>query len=92
VKRRPKISSAYCLAVNLRRILAERGFTGPQFAEMCGVRREQVWKILELKHSSTLTSLDVVAKALGVSPSDLIRVPETPRGSRKSKVLETTSH
>jgi transcriptional regulator with XRE-family HTH domain len=70
-------------AKRLRRLRQERGITRYRLSKLSGISKEGVSK-LELPGSNPrLSTLLKVAKALGVSPAELL--PEAVEGGRRTK-------
>lgn len=59
------------IAVNIRRLLAERGMTQGELAEAVGISRQQVSNIINGHVSSFSSRLPAIAEALSVPVGDL---------------------
>lgn len=59
------------IAVNIRRLLAERGMTQGELAEVVGISRQQVSNIINGHVSSFSSRLPAIAEALSVPVGDL---------------------
>lgn len=60
------------LAENIRRLRHERGLSQEELADVCGLHRTYVGSVERGERNVTLSSLETIAKALGVSVVDLL--------------------
>lgn len=70
--RKPSKSLVGTLADNIRRLRYERGLSQEELADNCGLHRTYVGSVERGERNVTLSSLEVLAKALGVSVVDLL--------------------
>ncbi len=71
------------LAYNVRRLRKRRGWSQEQLAAQAGELRQGLISDIELaKANPTLSTLEFVAGALGVSVRDLLKPPRAPRRRR----------
>lgn len=69
------------LAINLKQLRRERGWTQETAAERCGIS-PRYWDKLELgKATASLDTLDKIAAGLELEPAALLRGPERGAGS-----------
>ena len=61
------------LAANLRRLRSEKSLSQEAFADEAGVHRTYVSDLERAARNPTIRVVEVIAKALGVSASDLLR-------------------
>ena len=73
--RTPSQSLIAVLAENIRRLRRERNLSQEEFADICGLHRTYVGSVERGERNITLSSLELLAKALDVSVVDLL-VPE----------------
>lgn len=60
------------LAKNIRRLRREQGVSQEGLAERCGLHRTYVGSVERGERNVTLSSLELLAKALDVSAADLL--------------------
>jgi transcriptional regulator with XRE-family HTH domain len=70
--RKPSHSLIGTLAENIRRIRHERGLSQEELADHCGLHRTYVGSVERGERNVTLSSLELLAKALGVSVVELL--------------------
>lgn len=70
--RKPSRSIIATLAENIRRMRHERGLSQEELADICGLHRTYVGSVERGERNVTLSSLELLAKALGVSVVDLL--------------------
>lgn len=70
--RKPGIELRKVLAENIRSLRAGRELSQEQLADLCGLHRTYVGAIERAERNVTLSTLEVFAKALGVSVSHLL--------------------
>ncbi|MGH6815889.1 MAG: helix-turn-helix domain-containing protein [Hyphomicrobiaceae bacterium] len=73
--RKPGKHLTKLLALNLRTLRKARGLSQEALAELCGLHRTYVGSVERGERNLTLSSLEMLGKALGVSVTDLL----TPR-------------
>jgi len=67
------------LAENVRALRREQGLSQEGLADRCGLHRTYVGSVERSERNATLSTLDALAEALGVTPDRLIR----DRGGRR---------
>lgn len=67
---RPK--SALVVAANLKRLRLQRKWSQEDCAERCGLHRTYIGAVERGERNITLATLDTIAAALGVAPTDLL--------------------
>ena len=79
------------LGKNIRRLLKEKGYTQQEFAEKVGISRVYLSDLIRGKKGKRIpqSTLNKIAKALGVSVSELLRTPEEKK-ERLNEVEEIT--
>lgn len=70
--RAPSQSLVGTLAQNIRRLRHELGLSQEELADVCGLHRTYVGSVERAERNVTLSSLEMLAKALGVSVVDLL--------------------
>lgn len=70
--RKPSKSLVSTLAENIRRLRHEQSLSQEELADICGLHRTYVGSVERGERNVTLSSLEVLAKALGVSAVDLL--------------------
>lgn len=70
--RTPSKSLIGKLAENIRRLRHERGLSQEELADVCGLHRTYVGSVERGERNITLSSLELLANALGVSVVDLL--------------------
>jgi len=60
------------LAENIRRLRHERGLSQEDLADLCGLHRTYVGSVERGERNVTLSSLELLARALAVSVVDLL--------------------
>jgi transcriptional regulator with XRE-family HTH domain len=70
--RKPGIQLRRVLAENVRRLRAAKELSQEELAHDCGLHRTYVGSIERGERNITISSLEVIAKALGVSVADLL--------------------
>lgn len=70
--RQPSKSLIDTLAGNIRRLRHERGVSQEGLADSCGLHRTYVGSVERGERNVTLSSLELLAKALDVSVVDLL--------------------
>jgi transcriptional regulator with XRE-family HTH domain len=60
------------LAGNIKSLRKERGYSQEGLAELCGLHRTYIGSIERQERNVTLTTLEVLSSALGVSVPDLL--------------------
>lgn len=70
--RKPSKSLVTTLAENIRRLRHEQSLSQEELADICGLHRTYVGSVERGERNVTLSSLEALAKALGVSVVDLL--------------------
>ena len=70
--RTPSRSLIGTLAENIRRLRHEQNLSQEELADICGLHRTYVGSVERAERNVTLSSLELLAKALGVSVVDLL--------------------
>ncbi len=70
--RRPGRHLLALLAANVRGLRKSRGFSQEKLGEVCGLHRTYVGSVERGERNITLSSLEVLAQALGVTVPDLL--------------------
>lgn len=70
--RAPSQSLIGTLAENIRRLRHEQNLSQEELADICGLHRTYVGSVERAERNVTLSSLELLAKALGVSVVDLL--------------------
>jgi transcriptional regulator with XRE-family HTH domain len=70
--RTPSPSLIGALAENIRRLRRERGLSQEGLADLCGLHRTYVGSVERGERNVTLSSLELLAKALNVHVVDLL--------------------
>ncbi|WP_300617076.1 helix-turn-helix transcriptional regulator [Dokdonella sp.] len=70
--RTPSQSLVGTLAENIRRLRREQNLSQEELADICGLHRTYVGSVERAERNVTLSSLELLAKALGVSVVDLL--------------------
>jgi transcriptional regulator with XRE-family HTH domain len=65
-------STAGIVAENLRRLRRERNWSQEVCAEKCGLHRTYIGAVERGERNITLATLDAIARALSVSPSEMV--------------------
>ncbi|MCL5098837.1 MAG: helix-turn-helix transcriptional regulator [Candidatus Omnitrophica bacterium] len=65
-------SSVRIVAANLRRLRLQLGWSQEVCAEKCGLHRTYIGAVERGERNITLATLDAIAAALKVSPTDLL--------------------
>ena len=60
------------LAANMRRLRQERNYSQEELAEICGYHRTYIGSIERGERNITLSTLEALSEALGVSPTMLL--------------------
>jgi transcriptional regulator with XRE-family HTH domain len=74
--RTPSQSLIRTLAENIRRLRNARNLSQEKLADICGLHRTYVGSVERGERNITLSSLEILAKALDVSVIDLLRPNE----------------
>jgi transcriptional regulator with XRE-family HTH domain len=80
-----RIQRAVCMglmqnvAANVRRLLAERGITGSEFARQVGVEPSVMSRWLNCKVTPLVQNIEKMAAILGVPVESLTQNPDTPK-------------
>ncbi len=73
------------LAINLRAMRLEHGWSQEELAERCGLHRTYVGAIERGERNVTLETLNDLASAFGVSAAELISEKRPYRGTKTSR-------
>jgi len=68
----PRKDSSSIVATNLRRLRLQRKWSQEECAEKCGLHRTYIGAIERGERNITLTTLDRIAAAFGISAVDLL--------------------
>lgn len=68
----PRKDSSSVVATNLRRLRLQRKWSQEECAEKCGLHRTYIGAIERGERNITLTTLDRIAAAFGISAVDLL--------------------
>jgi len=68
----PKNALHRHIAARIKELSKQRGWSGNRLADFAGVSKAQVARILALQTSPTVATMEKIANALGVKPSDLM--------------------
>lgn len=60
------------LTKNIKAILEKKGLTPSDLSRLSGIQRSQIQKILDQSNAPGLLKIEQIAKALDVTPSDLL--------------------
>lgn len=74
--RKPSSALIGTLADNIRQQRHERGLSQEELADICGLHRTYVGSVERGERNVTLSSLEILAKALGVTVVDLLTPEE----------------
>ncbi|HFD86297.1 MAG TPA: XRE family transcriptional regulator [Gammaproteobacteria bacterium] len=64
------------LAENLRRLRTSAGLSQEELADRAGLHRTYVSSVERAQRNVTLENVFALAKALGTTPSELVRLPD----------------
>ena len=70
-----KLSPKEILAKNLREIRAKTGFSQEELADRAGLHRTYISSVERAERNISLENIFSLAKALGVTPADLLHLP-----------------
>jgi transcriptional regulator with XRE-family HTH domain len=76
--RKPGKRLSHTLAANIRNFRLAKNLSQEQFAQICGLHRTYVGSVEREERNVTLSTLEVIADALGVSVPELL----TPRNEK----------
>jgi transcriptional regulator with XRE-family HTH domain len=76
--RKPGMELRKILAQNIRAYRLTKKLSQEDLADLCGLHRTYVGSIERSERNVTISSLEVLAKALGVSVPDLLTGKSTP--------------
>ncbi|MEN6520946.1 MAG: helix-turn-helix transcriptional regulator [Armatimonadota bacterium] len=71
--RRESQTLRFVLAHNVRRLRSQLGVSQEELADMCGLHRTYVGSVERCERNVTLSTIEVLAQGLGVSPDSLLR-------------------
>jgi transcriptional regulator with XRE-family HTH domain len=69
----PSVSARLVMAANLRRIRKQHHWSQEELAENSGLHRNYIGGIERGERNVAIDNIEKLAKALGVTPSDLLR-------------------
>jgi transcriptional regulator with XRE-family HTH domain len=73
-KSEKKISNLQNLiAINVKKTRLTKGLSQEEFADLCGYHRTYIGSIERAERNITVSTLEALAEALSVEPSDLLR-------------------
>ncbi|MCD9150158.1 helix-turn-helix domain-containing protein [Pseudophaeobacter flagellatus] len=61
------------IAANVRKRRLRMGLSQEEFADLCGYHRTYIGSIERSERNITVSTLEALAKSLGVDPTDLLR-------------------
>lgn len=61
------------IAANVRKRRLRMGLSQEEFADLCGYHRTYIGSIERSERNITVSTLEALAKTLGVEPTDLLR-------------------
>lgn len=61
------------IAVNVKKYRLTKGLSQEEFADLCGYHRTYIGSIERAERNITVSTLEALALALNVEPSDLLR-------------------
>lgn len=70
--RKPSIQTTQILADNIRKFRHIKGMSQEELAEMCNLHRTYIGSVERGERNVTLSTLEVIAKALGISVPKLL--------------------
>lgn len=70
--RKPGTEIKKILALNIRNYRSKEGLSQEELAGLCGLHRTYIGSVERAERNVTLSTLEVLAKALGVSVPDLL--------------------
>jgi len=82
--RRSSDSLRAILAENIKAFRREKGLSQEELAEHCGLHRTYIGSVERRERNVTLSTLEVLAAALGASVPELLTRPASPSSSRRS--------
>lgn len=69
-----KISKLQSLiAINVKKFRLTKGLSQEEFADLCGYHRTYIGSIERAERNITVSTLEALAEALSIEPSDLLR-------------------
>lgn len=77
--RNPSDSLRATLAANIKGFRSEKGLSQEELAELCGLHRTYIGSVERQGRNVTLSTLEVLSAALGVSVSELLIKQKTKR-------------
>lgn len=73
--RKPTEALTRTLAAKVRALRHEKGFSQEELAAHCGLHRTYIGSVERAERNVTLSTMEVLASALGVSVTDLLTAP-----------------
>jgi transcriptional regulator with XRE-family HTH domain len=75
--KRPSTSLLQTLSTNLRSLRKRQGISQEKLAELCGLHRTYVGSVERGERNVSLSSLEALSEALGVTVPDLLTAPRS---------------
>ncbi len=76
------------LAENIRTFRREKGISQEELAELCGLHRTYIGSVERLERNVTLSTLEVLASAFGVTVPELLTKQESPSNNEQMGKFE----
>jgi len=76
------------LAENIKTFRKEKGVSQEELAELCGLHRTYIGSVERHERNVTLSTLEVLASAFGVTVSELLTKHESPSNNEQMGNLE----
>lgn len=82
--RKPSLTLRAILADNIRAFRKQRGYSQEQLADLCELHRTYIGSVERQERNVSLSTLEVLARALGVSAPTLL-LPHLPHDEETSR-------